>query len=134
MMRKWITWKTFAAVALLTVLSAALLMAANSYAKPKSVIHVVTLYWQPGTTPEQIQKVLDGVEGMAKEIPGIKNVWLKSTRVQGTIGENRVTHAFVIEFESEAAAKAYGPHPAHKKWEELYVPLRGASRSFQITN
>ncbi len=124
-------------------LGAALLAAANRYGKPKTIVHVVTLYYRDGTTEEQKQAVLEGVEKMAAEIPGIRNIWLKPVKVQGTRAERQpdgsfrmrpMTDAFVIEFESEAAMKVYEDHPAHRAWEKIYLPLRGYSYTHDITN
>jgi hypothetical protein len=108
--------------------------------KPKTVIHVVTVQWKPGTTEEQIQKAIGGVETAAKLFPGIKNVWLRSISVQGAPigkcepGATGVTHAFVMEFESEAALKQYRDSPAQKAFYEVYIPHRGESRTHDITN
>lgn len=130
-------------VGLLLALGLAAGMAANKFGKPKSVIHVVTLFYKDGTTEEQKRQVLDGVEKMAAEIPGIRNVWLKGMKVQGSVQEktaegkliNRnLTDAFVIEFESAEALKVYADHPAHAAWEKIYTPLRGQSRTSDITN
>jgi len=138
-----------AGLALLAV-GAAAGYAANRYGKPKSVLHVVTLYYKDGTTEEQKKAVLAAVEKMAGEMPGIKNVWLKSTKVQGaymekiTEGRERsgesvykahpFTDAFVIEFEDQAAFERYADHPAHKAFEEAYIPVRGRSSTHDITN
>jgi hypothetical protein len=77
---------------------------------------------------------------MAAEIPGIKNVWIKATKVQGR-GPARdgkpgrpYQAAFVIEFEDQAAADRYVDHPAHRAWEQIYLPIREQSTSHQITN
>jgi Stress responsive A/B Barrel Domain. len=132
--------KLLLSVVLLTGASGLLFGQGN---KPKSIIHVVTLYWKEGTTPEQKQAVLKGVEKMAKEIPGITNVWLKSIKVQGGYTEKLpngelkttpVTDAFVMEFKDEAAFKAYADHPAHREWEKIYIPVRGRSFTSDITN
>jgi hypothetical protein len=132
-----------AAASLLVALGAAAGFAANRFGKPKSVIHVVTLYYKDGTTEEQKKSVLDAIEKMASEVPGIKNVWLKSTKVQGVFSEKQpdgtfkprpFTDAFVIEFEDQAAFDKYTNHPAHKAFEEVYIPLRGHSGTHDITN
>jgi hypothetical protein len=111
--------------------------------KPKTLLHIVTLYYKDGVTEEQKKTVLAATEKMAAEIPGIKSLWLKPYRVQGEVQEKqadgtvktrRMTDAFVMEFESEAAFKAYADHPAHRAWEKVYVPLRGESRTSQVTN
>jgi hypothetical protein len=144
MLRKWTGWKSWAAAVLLLALGAALQAAVNKYNKPKTVLHIVTLYYKDGTTEEQKQAVLEGVEKMAAEIPGIRNLWLKPMKVQGTRAERQpdgsyrmrpMTDAFVIEFESEAAFKAYEDHPAHRAWaDKIYLPVRGYSYTHDITN
>jgi hypothetical protein len=135
--------QAMAAGALLIAFGAGAAWAANKYGKPKSIVHVVTLYYKDGTTDEQKKAVLDGVEKMAAEIPGVKNVWLKSVKVQGAYQEKQAdgsfkarmfTDAFVMEFEDDAAFKAYDNHPAHRAWEKVYTPVRGRSSTHDITN
>jgi hypothetical protein len=77
---------------------------------------------------------MDGVEKMASEIPGIKNIWLRPVSVQGDYDGKALTHAFVIEFENEAALKVYADHPAHREWEKVYLKVRGGSRTSDISN
>jgi len=134
-MRKWIA----GGVLLLAMVA----FAANKYNKPKSVLHVITLYYKDGTTDEQKKAVLDATEKMATEVPGLKNLWLKGVKVQGTAMEKQAdgsmkshpfTDAIVMEFESEAAFKAYENHPAHKTWEAIYTAVRGRSSTHDITN
>ena len=97
----------------------------------------------PVNAIEKARSVLDAIEKMASEVPGIKNVWLKSIKVQGVFSEKQpdgsfkprpYTDAFVIEFEDQAAFDKYTNHPAHKAFEELYIPLRGHSGTHDITN
>lgn len=122
------------AATMLVVFGAGIVVGANKYRKEKSIVHVVTLYWADGVTAEQKQKALQGVEDMAKAIPGITAVWLKSIKVQGQIDGKDVQSAFVMEFKDEAALKAYAADPAHKAWEVDYMKARGESRTFDITN
>lgn len=143
-MRISLNWKNLLLLsAACAILGAGVATAANKYGKPQSIIHVVTLYYKDGTTAEQKKAVLDGVEKMAAEIPGVKNVWLKSVKVQGAYYEKQedgsmkarpYTDAFVMEFENEAAFKAYDDHPAHRAWEKIYTPVRGRSATSDITN
>jgi stress responsive alpha/beta barrel protein len=102
----------------------------NAFHQPSSIIHVVTVKWKSDSTPEQQQAAIDGVKTMAAEIPGIKNIWIKSTRVQ----PQDFNSAFAIEFEDKAAADRYVDHPAHKAWAKIYQPVHEESRSLQITN
>src|SRR6266498_3863355 len=99
---------------------AGLLVGANKFGTPSSVIHVVTVQWKEGTTDAQKSAALDGVKKMAGEVPGLKNVWLKTLKVQ----PREMNAAFVMEFESQAAFDAYTEHPAHKAWEKVYLPIR----------
>jgi hypothetical protein len=96
---------------------------------PKSVIHVVTVSWKAGTTPEQIKAALDGVQALPAQFKGITRVWTKSIKVQG--GK---ANAFVMEFVDEAALKAYADSEAQKEWYKTYLPIRGESTTFDITN
>ena len=102
---------------------------------PKSAIHVVTVAWKVGTTPEQIQAALDGVKALPGAFPGITRVWTKAIKVQNPPGTtlNR-THVIVMEFADEAALKAYTDSPAQKEWYKLYTPIRGQSTTHDITN
>jgi hypothetical protein len=109
---------------------AGVLTGKNAFHQPSSIMHVVSVKWKADSTPEQQQAAIDGVKTMAAEIPGIKNIWIKSTRVQ----PQDFNSAFAIEFENKAAADAYADHPAHKTWGKIYQPVHEESRSLQITN
>lgn len=127
-MKRIFRWKMLWAAALaLALLGAGLLVAAAG--KPKTVIHVVTVKWKEGATPEQIRAALDGVEKMGQKFPGIKNVWLRTIKAQGAM-----THAIVMEFESEQALKDYAGSEAQKEWYKVYIPIREQSITFDITN
>lgn len=120
---------------LLTCLLGAALFAGTSLpaqtadAAPKTVIHVVTVKWKADTTPEQIQAALDGAKALPAAYPGIKHVWVRAIKVQGD-----KSHAIAMEFADEAALKAYTDSAAQKKWYEVYIPIRGQSQTFDITN
>lgn len=134
-MKKSNTWKyVVVASAALILLCAGALLAANKFGKPASVVHVVTLYWKDGTTDAQKQAVWDATTKMAGEVKGLKNVWLKSVKVQGKIGDHDAENAFVMEFVDAKAFEAYANDPAHKAWEKVYLAVRGESRTFDITN
>ena len=118
---------------MITLLTATLLTlgAANVSAQtaPKTVLHVVTVKWKAGTTPEQIKAALDGVQALPAAFKGITQVWTKSIKVQG--GK---ANAFVMEFADEAALKEYAGSPAQKEWYKTYLSIRGESTTFDITN
>jgi hypothetical protein len=116
-------------IALAGALTLAGSLRAQTDTAPKSVLHVVTVAWKDGTTPEQIQAALDGVKTLAAHFDGIKRVWIKSIKVQG--GK---ANAFVMEFADEAALKAYADSDAQKEWYKVYLPIRKESTTFDITN
>lgn len=116
---------TLMTAALLTVGTATL----SAQTAPKSVIHVVTVAWKAGTTPEQIQAALDGVAALPASYKGIVHVWTKTLKAQG--GK---ANAFVMEFVDEDAFKAYTDSPAQKEWYKTYLPIREQSTTFDITN
>ena len=101
----------------------------EKFGQPKSILHVITVKWKADSTPEQRQAAIDGVKTMASQIPGITNVWLKTVKVQGDKDA-----VIVMEFKDQAAFDAYTSHPAHKKWEDIYLPLREQSQTHDITN
>ena len=109
------------------VLAAGLLLAVP--AKPKSVIHVITVQWKSGVTDAQIASALKAAETM--NYPGLKNVWTKPIKKQLPDG---YTHIIVMEFASEDALTKYADSPAQKKWYEVYMPIREESRTSDITN
>ena len=124
----------------LALLSAALMFGATARLAaadpaPKSVIHVVTVAFKEGTTPEQIQAALDGAQNLTKTYPGITRVWIKTLKVQNPRGtEVPRTHVIAMEFASEKALADYADSDAQKKWYEAYVPIRAQSSSFDVTN
>lgn len=130
-MNKWVNRKTIGVAALaISIFGAGAAIGANRFGKPKSVVHVVTVKWKEGTTPEQIDAALKGVEKVAGDYAGIKNVWTRSIKVQG----KGYTHAFVMEFESEEALQKYTGSDAQKEWYKSYLPIRGESTTHDITN
>lgn len=120
----------FAIVAMSLVFLAGVAVGQQKFGQPKTVLHVVALKWKADATDEQKQKAIDAIKEMAATIPGIKNIWLKTDRVQ----PREYSAAFAIEFENRAAADAYAEHPAHEAWYEIYIPIREESRSYQVTN
>jgi hypothetical protein len=96
---------------------------------PKSVIHVITVSWKTGSTPEQIKAALDGVQALPAQFKGITHVWTKSMKVQG--GK---ANAIVMEFVNEAALEGYSGSEAQKEWYKTYLPIREQSTTFDITN
>lgn len=118
-----------------TLLSLGVASATAAETAPKSVIHVVTVAWKDGTTPEQIQAALDGAKALPAAFKGITRVWTKAIKVQNPPGTtvNR-THVIVMEFADEQALKDYANSAAQKEWYKLYMPIRAQSTTHDITN
>ena len=114
----------------LGVFALGVLLGANKFNQPKTLVHVVTIQWNDGTTDAQKQAVYDGVRKMAGEIPGIRSIWTKPIKVQG----EGYTGAFVMEFDSKEALDAYAKHPAHAEWMKVYSPVHKESTTHDITN
>ena len=111
-----------------TVLALGVVAGQNKFGQPKSILHIITVQWKADSTPAQRQAAIDGVKTMASQVPGVTNVWLKTIKVQGKDA------VIVMEFKDQAAFDAYAAHPAHKKWEEIYLPIRAQSITFDTTN
>src|SRR3954469_13774049 len=112
---------------------AAPVLAADS--APKSVIHIVTIAWKEGTTPEQIKAALDGAQALPAAYPGITRVWTRSIKVQNPTGTKIPrTHVIVMEFADEKALKDYTDSDAQKAWYKVYMPIRQESTTHDITN
>jgi len=104
--------------------------AQNRFGQPKTVIHVVLYKWKDEVSDADKQKAIAGIQEMAARIPGIKNVWLKATRLQF----RDLSGAFVIEFASPEAAADYAENPIHEAWSKSWQQLRENSVSLQVTN
>jgi hypothetical protein len=116
----------------LVLFSAGIVVGQKKFGTPSTVLHVVTVRWTKDSTPAQQQAALDGVKTMAAGFPGIKNVWLKSIKVQSE--KNDYTAAFVMEFESAKALEDYVTAPSHVAWKKLYDPIHDESKTHDITN
>ena len=85
------------------------------------LLHVVSLKFKPGATPEQIKLVEQSFAGLKEKIPGI--TWLKwGTNVSPEKHDKGFTHCFVLSFASEKDRDAYLPHPAHKDFGKVLGP------------
>jgi uncharacterized protein (DUF1330 family) len=102
---------------------------------PSTVIHVITVAFKEGTTPEQIDAALEGVKKLPSEYKGITRVWTKAIKVQNPDGAKvKKTHVIVMEFASEQALKDYADSPAQQNWYKVYLPIRAVSTTYDVTN
>ena len=121
---------TLAVAGALSLFATGILFGANRFNQPKTLLHVVTIQWNEGTTDAQKQAVYDGIRKMAGDVPGIRSIWTKPIKVQ----PEGYDGAFAIEFDSKDALDAYAKHPAHAEWMKLYSPAHKSSNTHDITN
>jgi antibiotic biosynthesis monooxygenase (ABM) superfamily enzyme len=120
----------FAAGIAVGSLRAGSVSAQNKFGQPKTVLHVVVYKFKDATSENDRQKALDGIKDLARKIPGVKNIWLKTNRNQ----IRDFTGVYAIEFTSPETAADYAESPAHEAWAKQWEALRENSLSFQISN
>jgi hypothetical protein len=104
--------------------------AQNRFGQPKTVLHMVVYKFKPFASQDDKEQVLNGIKALATQIPGVKNIWLKT-------GRNQIRDfdgVFAIEFTSAEAAADYAESPKHEAWAKQWESLRENSLSFQATN
>jgi hypothetical protein len=116
--------------AALVILGVSAVTGARTYQKPKTVIQVVTIRWTADAAPEQRRAALEGVDKLAADFPGVRNVWLRPLRLQ----PRDFMSAYAIEFDDQAAAERFAKLPAHEAWNKSFLPLIEESRTQQLTN
>jgi hypothetical protein len=104
--------------------------AQNKFGQPKTVLHVVVYKFKDATSENERQKALDGIKDLARKIPRVKNIWLKTNRNQ----LKDFSGVYAIEFTSAEAAADYAESPLHEAWAKQWEALRENSLSFQVTN
>ena len=72
----------------------------NRFGQPKTVLHVVVYKFKDNVSNYDREKAINGIKDMAGKIPGIKNVWLKTSRNQ----IKDFSGVYAIEFTSAEAA------------------------------
>lgn len=122
------------AVAIVAFAAGQKMTAKNKFGMPNTLLHVVTVRWKADSTEEQRKAAVEGVKMMATKIPGIKNVWLKTVKVQGGEAGKPYNAVFAMEFVDEAALNAYATHPAHDEWMKVYGEVRDESRTHDVSN
>jgi hypothetical protein len=97
---------------------------------PKTVIHHVALKWKPEATDAQKQQVMSSLKSLLADLPGVKNVWLQTVKIQ----PRDYSQTFVIEFKNQAALDAYASNPRKKEWDKFYLSIRQESQNCVTTN
>jgi antibiotic biosynthesis monooxygenase (ABM) superfamily enzyme len=104
--------------------------AQNRFGQPKTVIHVVIYKFKDAVSEYDKEQALNGIKEVARKVPGVKNVWLKTERNQ----IKDFSGVYAIEFANAEAAADYAESPAHEAWSKKWQELRENSLSFQISN
>jgi antibiotic biosynthesis monooxygenase (ABM) superfamily enzyme len=104
--------------------------AQNRFGQPKTVVHFVIYKWKNTTSEDDKEKALAGLKTLAAQIPGVKNIWLKTLRNQIRDFDG----VYAIEFASQEAAADYAESPKHEVWRKRWEELRDNSLSFQASN
>ena len=104
--------------------------AQNRFGQPKTVLHVVVYKWKSFASQDDKDQAIKGIKTLAAQIPGIKNIWLKTQRNQIRDFDG----VYAIEFASAEAAADYAESPLHETWRKKWEELRENSLSFQVSN
>jgi hypothetical protein len=104
--------------------------AQNRFGQPKTVVHVVVYKWKNTASQDDKDQALKGIKTMAAQIPGVRNIWLKTQRNQIRDFDG----VYAIEFTSPEAAADYAESPKHEAWRKRWEELRENSLSFQVSN
>src|SRR5712692_4195530 len=104
--------------------------AQNRFGQPKTVLHVVVYKFKDNVSNYDREKAINGIKEMAGKIPGIKYVWLKTSRNQ----IKDFSGVYAIEFTSAEAAADYAESPVHEAWSKTWQEQRENSLSFQVSN
>lgn len=102
----------------------------NRFGQPKTLLHVVVYKFKDNVSNYDREKAINGIKDMAGKTPGIKNVWLKTSRNQ----IKDFSGVYAIEFTSAEAAADYAESPVHEAWSKMWQEQRENSLSFQISN
>ena len=78
----------------------------------------------PGLTGVSYGKLVRPLTLYAPDREAAKKLRAGEKAVTGEIRQQVRQAGVCMQFESEAALKAYAPHPAHKEWEAVYAKVR----------
>lgn len=84
---------------------------------------MVMFGFKDGTSPAEIETVVTRFHALQTQVPGIEAFeWGVNVSPEGL--NQGLSHAFLLDFATEAARDAYLPHPQHKAfadWVGAYV-------------
>ena len=84
--------------------------------------HVVSFKFKESTTPEEIKKVEEAFVALKKKIPQIAALEWGTNNSPENLNKG-FTHCFILTFKSEKDREIYLPHPEHKKFVEILMPV-----------
>lgn len=91
----------------------------------KVLRHVVLFRFKADATPAQIKAVEAGFAALPSKIPEIRDFeW--GTNNSPEDHAQGYTHCFLVTFHSEEDRAAYLPHPEHKKFVDILLPILDA--------
>jgi len=83
--------------------------------------HVVLFKFKDGTSPQQIDEVVDAFRALKGKIDAIQDFEF-GTDVSTENKAAGFTHCFFVTFKDDKGRDAYLPHPAHKAFGALVGP------------
>ena len=87
----------------------------------KQFRHVVLFKFKDGTSPQQVQEVVDAFRALKDKVDAIVD-FEYGTDVSTENKTQGFTHCFFVTFKDEKGRDAYLPHPAHKAFGALVGP------------
>jgi Stress responsive A/B Barrel Domain len=114
--------KIISLVLALVTVAALAAFAADTPAKSKKLLHVVSFKFKPEAGKSQIDDVVAAFRDLKKKIPAIQEFsW--GTNVSPEKHDKGFTHAFILSFKSEKDRDAYLVHPDHKAFGKIVGPV-----------
>jgi hypothetical protein len=114
--------KIISLILVLVAVAALSTFAADSPAKSKKLLHVVSFKFKPEASKGQIDDVVAAFRDLKKKIPVIQDFsW--GTNVSPEKHDKGFTHGFILSFKSEKDRDAYLVHPDHKAFGKALGPI-----------
>jgi hypothetical protein len=127
------------------IVACLLLVVSPAFAGEKKMMHCFLFTAVESASDADWQAFFKATDELPGKIPGLTKVWYgklersfaflmtdEATRkklmageaASGPVTRGQRQWAACMEFADAAALKAYGPHPAHQAWNELYFKVR----------
>lgn len=88
----------------------------------KELKHAVFFKFKDDASPEDVKKIEEAFAALPSKIESIKAFeWGKNNSPEGKA--DGFTHCFMVTFDSEEGRQAYLPHPDHKAFVEILMPV-----------